>query len=102
MYVPPPHHLITYLKFTYLRYEGIADQISGGIGLGIGIGIGVLFDSIEGWADWNVGWDTAGTESFRSITRSYFRGAAGALLVYDVTRRESESIVKTHISDHGR
>ncbi|BEI95012.1 uncharacterized protein CcaverHIS019_0705930 [Cutaneotrichosporon cavernicola] len=34
-------------------------------------------------------WDTAGTESFRSITRSYFRGAAGALLVYDVTRRET-------------
>lgn len=36
------------------------------------------------------GWDTAGTESFRSITRSYFRGAAGALLVYDVTRRDCE------------
>ena len=35
-------------------------------------------------------WDTAGTESFRSITRSYFRGAAGALLVYDVTRRDCE------------
>ncbi|KAF8753481.1 Ras protein [Rhizoctonia solani] len=32
-------------------------------------------------------WDTAGTESFRSITRSYYRGAAGALLVYDVTSR---------------
>jgi len=25
-------------------------------------------------------WDTAGQESFRSITRSYYRGAAGALL----------------------
>ena len=35
------------------------------------------------------GWDTAGTESFRSITRSYYRGAAGCLLVYDVTSRQS-------------
>ena len=36
-------------------------------------------------------WDTAGQESFRSITRSYYRGAAGALLVYDITRRETFS-----------
>lgn len=36
-------------------------------------------------------WDTAGTESFRSITRSYYRGAAGCLLVYDVTNRKSSS-----------
>ena len=36
-----------------------------------------------------VGWDTAGTESFRSITRSYYRGAAGCLLVYDVCSRQS-------------
>ena len=32
-------------------------------------------------------WDTAGQESFRSITRSYYRGSIGALLVYDVTKR---------------
>ena len=32
-------------------------------------------------------WDTAGQETFRSITRSYFRGCAGAIIVYDVTRR---------------
>lgn len=37
------------------------------------------------------GWDTAGTESFRSITRSYYRGAAGCVLVYDVTSRTSTS-----------
>jgi len=34
-------------------------------------------------------WDTAGQESFRSITRAYYRGAAGVLLVYDVSRRDS-------------
>ncbi|XP_058747044.1 ras-related protein RABB1c-like [Vicia villosa] len=34
-------------------------------------------------------WDTAGQEKFKSITRSYYRGAAGALLVYDITRRET-------------
>jgi Ras-related protein Rab-2A len=31
-------------------------------------------------------WDTAGQESFRSITRSYYRSAIGGLLVYDITR----------------
>ena len=46
-----------------------------------------------------VGWDTAGTESFRSITRSYYRGAAGCLLVYDVTSRNSASSLpySTHV-----
>ncbi|PWN33707.1 uncharacterized protein FA14DRAFT_190834 [Meira miltonrushii] len=34
-------------------------------------------------------WDTAGSETFRSITRSYYRGAAGALLVYSITHRPS-------------
>ncbi|KAI1245485.1 hypothetical protein MGN70_012375 [Eutypa lata] len=32
-------------------------------------------------------WDTAGQETYKSVTRSYFRGASGALLVFDITRR---------------
>lgn len=34
-------------------------------------------------------WDTAGQERFRTITKSYFRGSHGMLLVYDVTDRTS-------------
>ncbi len=34
-------------------------------------------------------WDTAGQERYRSIASSYYRGAVGALLVYDITDRES-------------
>ncbi|EAS02106.2 Rab-family small GTPase (macronuclear) [Tetrahymena thermophila SB210] len=34
-------------------------------------------------------WDTAGQESFRSITRSYYKGAIGAVVVFDITKRSS-------------
>eukprot|EP00557_Chaetoceros_sp_GSL56_P010940 CAMPEP_0176477276 /NCGR_PEP_ID=MMETSP0200_2-20121128/527_1 /TAXON_ID=947934 /ORGANISM="Chaetoceros sp., Strain GSL56" /LENGTH=227 /DNA_ID=CAMNT_0017873057 /DNA_START=701 /DNA_END=1382 /DNA_ORIENTATION=- len=34
-------------------------------------------------------WDTAGQERFRTLTSSYYRGAQGVVMVYDVTRRDS-------------
>lgn len=44
-------------------------------------------------------WDTAGQDSFRSIIRSYYRGACGALLVYDVSRRDSFDSLGTWLTD---
>ncbi|KAL6506518.1 Ras-related protein RABA5b [Orobanche gracilis] len=32
-------------------------------------------------------WDTAGQERFRAVTSAYYRGAVGALVVYDITRK---------------
>ena len=34
-------------------------------------------------------WDTAGQEKYRSITSSYYKGAQGCLLVYDITKKKS-------------
>ena len=31
-------------------------------------------------------WDTAGQERFKSVTRSYFRGSIGVVIVYDLTK----------------
>ena len=44
-------------------------------------------------------WDTAGQETYKSITRSYFRGASGALLVFDLTRRETFDSVTQWLDD---
>jgi len=34
-------------------------------------------------------WDTAGQERYRAITSAYYRGAVGALLVYDITKHQT-------------
>lgn len=44
-------------------------------------------------------WDTAGQERFRTITSSYYRGAHGIAVVYDVTDMESFNNVKQWLSE---
>lgn len=47
-------------------------------------------------------WDTAGQERFRTITSSYYRGAHGIIVVYDVTERESFECVKQWMNEIDR
>ena len=44
-------------------------------------------------------WDTAGQERFKTITSSYYRGAHGIIVVYDVTDAESFNNVKVWLSE---
>jgi small GTP-binding protein len=44
-------------------------------------------------------WDTAGQETYKSITRSYFRGASGALLVFDISRRSTFDSATAWLND---
>ena len=44
-------------------------------------------------------WDTAGQENFRSITRAYYKSSACALVVYDISNRESFNNVSTWIEE---
>ncbi|BGO99779.1 hypothetical protein NBRC10513v2_004006 [Rhodotorula toruloides] len=44
-------------------------------------------------------WDSAGQERFRSVTRNYYRGACGAVVVFDITSRRSFESLTSWLSD---
>ncbi|KAI0228593.1 Ras-related protein Rab-22A [Lamellibrachia satsuma] len=44
-------------------------------------------------------WDTAGQEKYRALAPMYYRGAAAAIVVYDITRESSFASLKTWISE---
>eukprot|EP01087_Luapelamoeba_hula_P007731 TRINITY_DN1898_c0_g1_i1.p1 TRINITY_DN1898_c0_g1~~TRINITY_DN1898_c0_g1_i1.p1 ORF type:complete len:217 (+),score=41.60 TRINITY_DN1898_c0_g1_i1:113-763(+) len=44
-------------------------------------------------------WDTAGQERFRNITSSFYRGAHGIVLVYDITNQDSFNNVSSWLAD---
>jgi len=80
------------LQFTDKRFQPVHD-------LTIGVEFGSRTVTINSNPVKLQIWDTAGQEKFRSITRSYYRGAAGALLVYDITRRETFEHLTSWLED---
>ena len=80
------------LQFTDKRFQPVHD-------LTIGVEFGSRTITHEGKQIKLQIWDTAGQEKFRSITRSYYRGTCGALLVYDITRRETFDHIAEWLED---
>uniref|UniRef100_A0A8C9UK38 RAB2B, member RAS oncogene family n=1 Tax=Spermophilus dauricus TaxID=99837 RepID=A0A8C9UK38_SPEDA len=85
-------YLFKYIIIGDTRFQPVHD-------LTIGVEFGARMVNIDGKQIKLQIWDTAGQESFRSITRSYYRGAAGALLVYDITRRETFNHLTSWLED---
>ncbi len=44
-------------------------------------------------------WDTAGQEQFRSITKLFYKNSQAAIVVYDVTKRESFDDVNSWLEE---
>ena len=65
----------------------------------IGVEFATRSVSIEGKTIKAQIWDTAGQERYRAITSAYYRGAVGALVVYDITKDVSFENVEKWLSE---
>jgi len=52
----------------------------------IGVEFGMRYVKMNGKLIKIQFWDTAGQERYKSVTRGYFRGALGVLILYDITK----------------
>ena len=83
-------------QFTDKRFSPIHD-----LTIGVEFGSKILPIKYDN-QDYNIKlqvWDTAGQESFKSITRSYYRDAAGVMLVFDISRRDTFEHLKNWLED---
>ncbi|XP_067225072.1 ras-related protein Rab-18a isoform X2 [Chanodichthys erythropterus] len=91
--------ILTTLKILIIGESGVGksslllrftdDTFDPEIGATIGVDFKVKTLAVDGNRAKLAIWDTAGQERFRTLTPSYYRGAQGVILVYDVTRRET-------------
>ena len=80
------------LRFDEDRFQPIHDVT-------VGVTFSIKMVTIEGQDVKVQVWDTAGQEIFRSITRSYYRDSACAIIVYDITDQSSFAKVEDWIRD---
>ena len=65
----------------------------------VGVEFGSKQFTIEGHQIKAQIWDTAGQERYKAITSAYYKGAKGAFVVYDITRKQSFDSVDRWIND---
>ena len=65
----------------------------------VGVEFGSKQFSVEGHSIKAQIWDTAGQERYKAITSAYYKGAKGAFIVYDITRKQSFESVEKWVND---
>ena len=65
----------------------------------VGVEFGSKQFSVEGHSIKAQIWDTAGQERYKAITSAYYKGARGAFIVYDITRKQSFESVEKWVND---
>ena len=87
---------------TTLMYRYLHDKFIVAVDTTIGVELGSKLITVDRQPLRLQLWDTSGQEKFRSITRCYYRGAAGCLLVYDITSRRSFANILAWMGDYQR
>uniref|UniRef100_S4RKZ6 small monomeric GTPase n=1 Tax=Petromyzon marinus TaxID=7757 RepID=S4RKZ6_PETMA len=92
-------HILTTLKILIIGESGVGksslllrftdDTFDPELAATIGVDFKVKTIAVDGNKAKLAIWDTAGQERFRTLTPSYYRGAQGVILVYDVTKRDT-------------
>ena len=65
----------------------------------VGVEFGSKQFNIEGHSIKAQIWDTAGQERYKAITSAYYKGAKGAFVVYDITRKASFDSIEKWVND---
>ena len=65
----------------------------------VGVEFGSKQFTVEGHTIKAQIWDTAGQERYKAITSAYYKGAKGAFIVYDITRKQSFESVEKWVND---
>jgi len=84
---------------TNILSRYLHDQFSNETKTTVGVEFGTKKMTIEGHNIKAQIWDTAGQERYRSITNAYYKGAKGALLVFDLSRKSTFDSVDKWISE---